>query len=59
MKPLVVGGACLACHGPREDIDPDVREVLDRRYPEDEATGYATGDFRGAISVTVDLGEQP
>ncbi len=55
MKPVLVGDACLTCHGTREEIDPAVIRVLDERYPEDEAIGYSAGEFRGAISVTVDL----
>jgi hypothetical protein len=32
---------------------PDVRSLLAERYPEDRATGYAAGDFRGMVSVRV------
>lgn len=44
---------CLACHGPADSIAPAVRQVLAARYPTDQATGYHTGELRGAISVTV------
>jgi hypothetical protein len=44
---------CLACHGPADAIAPDVKQVIAARYPADQATGYAVGDLRGAISVTV------
>ena len=54
-RPIVVGSTCLRCHGPAEEIDPDVRAILAERYPEDRATGYAIGDLRGAFSVTVQL----
>lgn len=57
LKPIVVREPCLACHGRREEIAPAVQRVLDERYPDDEATGYAAGDLRGAVSVTVALGE--
>ena len=51
--PLQLGHMCLQCHGPRESLDPAVREVLNTRYPADQATGYAQGDFRGVVRVTV------
>lgn len=51
--PLQLGHMCMECHGPRESLDPAVREVLDTRYPADQATGYAEGDFRGVVRVTV------
>jgi hypothetical protein len=52
-RPLVVGAPCLACHGPAGQIDPSVQEVLAERYPDDLATGYELGDFRGVIRVSV------
>ncbi len=51
--PLRVGHMCLGCHGERDGLDPVVRQVLDTRYPADQATGYADGDLRGVIRVTV------
>lgn len=53
LKPIVLAGPCLACHGPEESLAPEVRDALAARYPEDRATGYASGDFRGAVSVRV------
>jgi hypothetical protein len=55
LRPIVVMEKCLACHGPREQIQPAVRELLGRRYPGDRAVGYQAGDFRGAVSVRVTL----
>jgi hypothetical protein len=45
----------LACHGPEEALQPEVRAALDQRYPEDRATGYAAGDLRGAFWAEVPL----
>ncbi len=57
-KPIVVADFCMACHGPRESLDPAVRQALDARYPDDQATGYRPGDFRGVIRVDLsDRGE--
>ena len=52
-KPLFVGEPCLACHGASESMDPGVRRVLAERYPEDLATGYEAGAFRGLVRVSV------
>lgn len=45
--------ACLACHGAPEAQSPSLRALLRERYPQDAATGYAVGDWRGLIRVTV------
>lgn len=55
LRPLLLGEACLACHGPREQITPEVLSILAERYPEDKATGFRVGEFRGMISVRVPL----
>jgi hypothetical protein len=52
-RPLRVAPLCLECHGPRESLRPDVLDALATRYPDDAATGYAEGDLRGVIRITV------
>ena len=52
-KPLVVAPPCLACHGTGEEIPASVRRRIEERYPEDRATGYRAGDFRGVVSVVI------
>ena len=49
MKPIMVAGPCLACHG--TELAPAVAAGLDTGYPEDQATGYVEGDLRGAFRV--------
>ncbi|MFC1661451.1 DUF3365 domain-containing protein [Gemmatimonadota bacterium] len=58
-KPLFVGEVCLRCHGDADGLDPAVTAALAERYPTDLATGYAAGDLRGVVrvSVPVDLVE--
>ena len=51
LYPLNLQPLCLACHGPAEDLSPDLREALAQRYPEDEATGFQVGDLRGWVWV--------
>ncbi len=48
---------CTTCHGPRDEIAPDIRAMLDEQYPHDRAVGYAAGDLRGAVSVKVPLAD--
>lgn len=52
-RSLTVLPPCLTCHGKPAAMDSAVVAVLHEKYPEDEATGYAVGDFRGVIRVTV------
>ena len=47
---------CLNCHGDVETMDPEVRELLRERYPDDQATGYQAGELRGVIRVEVPQG---
>ncbi|HKL77076.1 MAG TPA: DUF3365 domain-containing protein [Gammaproteobacteria bacterium] len=51
MQAIPLQGQCLACHGPKEQLAPEVRETLEKRYPHDQATGYSAGDLRGAFSI--------
>jgi hypothetical protein len=52
-RPLTVAPPCLKCHGTPEEIDPAVQAILAERYPDDMATDYALGDFRGVVRVSV------
>ncbi len=49
LKPILVEGPCLNCHGGSEQVSPEVTAILAERYPEDTATGYALGQLRGAF----------
>jgi len=51
MKAIPLQGKCMACHGPKKNLAPAVLETLEKRYPHDQATGYAVGDLRGAFSI--------
>jgi hypothetical protein len=52
-KPIMVGGICLNCHGDPKNIDPFVYATIREHYPDDRATGYASGDFRGLIRIKI------
>lgn len=51
MKALPVGDVCLKCHGPVESLDAGLQARLAESYPQDQATGYAKGQIRGALTV--------
>jgi hypothetical protein len=51
MKAIGVQGQCLACHGDKANMKKEVKDLLQERYPHDQATGYKAGDLRGAVSI--------
>lgn len=51
MKAIPTQPMCLQCHGKPADISNGVKALLTKEYPEDKATGYSTGEVRGAISI--------
>lgn len=60
MKPIFIAGpVCLQCHGAPDKLAPGVLEAVKELYPHDQATGYAVGDLRGAISVKIPIESRP
>lgn len=53
MRTIRLAEMCVTCHGAPEKIQPAVREAIARRYPQDQATGFAPGELRGAVAVRV------
>lgn len=51
MKAIPVQDQCLVCHGDKNNLQPEVKALLNERYPHDQATGYKVGDLRGAVSI--------
>jgi hypothetical protein len=49
VEPIYVQPMCLACHG--ESLAPEVQAELGKLYPQDQATGFREGDFRGLFWV--------
>lgn len=47
IKPILMQGMCLNCHGSTTDIKPETQAAIQEKYPADKATGYKTGDLRG------------
>jgi hypothetical protein len=53
LLPIRLKSNCLLCHGPREQIVPQVQEALAEEYPQDQATGFAEDELRGWFWVEV------
>ncbi|MDY6828270.1 MAG: DUF3365 domain-containing protein [Pseudomonadota bacterium] len=49
VEPIVVQPLCLTCHG--ASLDSATTTALRERYPNDEATGFRLGEFRGLFWV--------
>ena len=46
--PIITNAMCLQCHGkPKEDIEPSTLAMIDEKYPNDLAKGYAINELRG------------
>jgi len=49
---LLAMPTCLQCHGDKtKDISPTVAKAIAAKYPNDLATGFVLGDFRGAWRI--------
>lgn len=49
MQAIVLKPLCATCHG--ASLAPAVAEAIAARYPEDQATGFAVGELRGAFLI--------
>lgn len=49
-KAIGTTSPCLSCHG--SDLAPEVAAKLKELYPDDAATGFASGQLRGAFTVS-------
>ena len=49
IEPIMMQPLCLTCHG--QELQPEVQIKLAQLYPDDQATGFAAGDFRGVFWV--------
>lgn len=49
MRAIPMQPICVTCHG--KTIAPEIAAAIGSRYPEDAATGFETGELRGAVTV--------
>ncbi len=54
LLPIKLQVQCVMCHGPDDQISPDVKAQLQKSYPADQATGFNEGDLRGWFWITSD-----
>jgi hypothetical protein len=55
LKPIIIQAPCLNCHGSGEVIIPEVKSIIEEKYPTDKAINYNVGDLRGAVSIQKNL----
>jgi hypothetical protein len=48
---------CLTCHG--ESLAPELAAAIARDYPGDAATGFKSGELRGAFRVVWPAASEP
>lgn len=49
MRAIPTQQACLGCHG--DSLSAEVGDKIQELYPDDEATGFAAGELRGAFVI--------
>lgn len=47
LLPIKLQPLCVMCHGPSEQILPEIKKQLVDRYPADQAVGFQPGELRG------------
>jgi len=58
LLPIRLKAECLLCHGPQDQVLPEIREALAAHYPDDQATGFDVDELRGWFWVLVPSGAQ-
>lgn len=53
VETILVGEPCVKCHGAEAAVTAEVRALLKQKYPADQATGFALGQFRGVFWAEV------
>ena len=48
---LLAAPLCLSCHGPYNEIDADVKNVLNEKYPDDQAVDFNLNEVRGMFKI--------
>ena len=56
-RPITTMPLCVKCHGPLEDLSPEVRAKLALKYPNDHATGFTAFQWRGLIRISMTVPE--
>jgi hypothetical protein len=58
VNPIYMKPQCLICHGtPGEEVSQETYDIILQYYPDDRATGFKSGDFRGMWTVRFERGD--
>lgn len=49
VEPIMTQALCLTCHG--QSLRPEIANRIAESYPQDQATGFDAGDYRGVFWV--------
>lgn len=52
-KPITTMPLCIRCHGPRNELRPEVTAFLEKNYPLDNAADYTAYKWRGVIRISL------
>lgn len=52
MRAIPTQPICLTCHGEQKILSTEVKNMLNKEYPDDRAIGFNVGELRGAFSVS-------
>ncbi len=55
VEPIRMQAMCVTCHG--ATLAPELAARIEAEYPDDQATGFETGDLRGVFWVTFAMDE--
>ena len=52
-RPITTMPICINCHGPRNELRPEVRAFLEKNYPLDNAADYTAYKWRGVLRISL------
>jgi hypothetical protein len=53
LAPLETTEVCMLCHGPADQLSPEILGAIRKSYPGDRATGFTPGQVRGWLWAEV------
>jgi len=51
--PLIVEKACTKCHGDVKTMNPKVKDIIAKSFPNDKAVNFKEGDLRGVVVAEI------
>jgi hypothetical protein len=50
-QPIITQQLCMKCHGDPSTFAPELISLIEKHYPDDQATGFTEGSLRGVFKV--------